>query len=44
MAKIMTPFIQDSNSFSSVDMITLIDFVTSDDKELGFAPLVAIES
>ena len=34
MAKIMIPFIQDSKSFSSVDMITLIDFVTSGDKEL----------
>ena len=44
MAKIMTPLIQDSKSFSSVDMITLIDLVTSDDKELGFPSLVATES
>ena len=44
MAKIMTPLIQDSKSFSSVDMITFIDFVTIDDKALGSVPLVAIES
>ena len=44
MAKMMTPLIQDSKSFSSVDMITFIDFITSDDKALGSVAPVAIES